>query len=249
MMLAPPEVSTPLIRPEDKTSEKSAERATFPEGGAARFADAREAGRALAPKLGSYAGAAGLVVVGLARGGVEVASEVARALGAPLDVLLIRRLFVPRGMESQVSAVSACGNLFVDGGLPPLEDGPGNAPGLFVADALAGLSKREKDCRGGRPPLDLSRKVVILVDNGILTGLTMLAGVRALRAAGASRVVAAVPVGSPAGGAAVGEACDELVCLAWPEPFGHVGLWYRVLARPDEGRIRELLEQSEGARA
>ncbi len=248
-MLAPPEVLTPLIQPEDKNLEKSAERAPLPKGGAVRFADAREAGRALAPKLGSYAGACGLVVVGLARGGVEVASVVALALGAPLDVLLIRRLFVPRGMESQVSAVSACGNLFVDEGLPPLEDEPGSALGNFVADALAGLSKREKDCRGARPPLDLSRKVVILVDNGILTGLTMLTGVRALRASGASRVVAAVPVGSPAGRAAVEEACDELVCLAWPEPFGHVGLWYREFARPDEGRIRELLEESERARA
>jgi putative phosphoribosyl transferase len=86
------------------------------------------------------------------------------------------------------------------------------------------------------------------VDNGILTGLTMLAGVRALRAAGVSRVVAAVPVGSPAGRAVVEGACDELVCLAWPEPFGHVGLWYREFARPDEGRIRELLEESERAR-
>lgn len=245
----PPEVLKPLIQPEDKTVEKSAERAPVPEAGRLRFADAREAGRALAPGLGSYAGADGLVVVGLARGGVPVAFEVARELRAPLDVLLVRRLLVPRGTGTQVCAVNACGNLFVDEGLPPTPDAPSTPLEHFLADALAGLAARERDCRGGRPPLDLARKVVVLVDNGIRTGLTMLTAVRALRALGASRVAAAVPVGAPGGRAAVEGECDELVCLAWPEAFGHVGLWYKDFARPDEGRIRELLEQSERARA
>ena len=237
-----------MIQPEDKTVEKSAERVGVPRARALRFADAREAGRALAPKLDSYAGADGLVVVGLAHGGVPVAFEVARALGATLDVLLIRRLLVPQGMESQVCAVSACGNLFVDEGLPPGRDAPETPLEHFVADALAGLAARERDCRGARPPLDLARKVVILVDNGIFTGTTMWAGVRALRACGAARVAAAVPVCAPEGRALVEESCDELVCLAWPEPFGHVGLWYRDFRRPDEAHIRGLLEEAGGAR-
>lgn len=234
-----------MTQPEDKTFEK---RATVRKAEASRFADAREAGRALAERLESYAGADGLVVVGLAHGGVGVALEVARALGVPLDLLFIRRLLVPRGMESQVCAVSACGNLFVDEGLATTKDAPETPFEHFVADALAGLAARVGACRGGRPPLDLARKVVVLVDNGILTGLTMLAGVRALRASGAARVAAAVPVCSPEGSARVEGACDELVCLARPEPFGHVGLWYRDFTRPDEGRIRELLEESERAR-
>ena len=229
--------------------EKSAERFDAARASELRFADAREAGRALAPKLDSYAGADGLVVVGLARGGVGVAFEVARALRATLDVLLIRRLLVPRGMESPACAVSACGNLFVDEGVTPTTDAPETPLEHFVADALAGLAARERECRGARPPLDLARKVVILVDNGIFTGKTMSAGVRALRALGAARVAAAVPVCAPEARALVEESCDQLVCLAWPEPFGHVGLWYRDFTRPDEGRIRELLEESERARA
>lgn len=244
-MASAPGVLKPLIHPEDKTPDESAERHDVRKAGAVRFKDAREAGRALAPKLDSYAGADGLLVVGLARGGVPVAFEVARALGAPLDVLLIRRLLVPRGSESQVCAVDACGNLFLDEGLRPPEDAPRTPLEHFVADALAGLASRARECRGSRPPLDLSHRVVILVDNGIRTGLTVLAGVRALRASGASRVVAAVPVCAPESRAAVEAACDGLVCLAWPEPFGHVGLWYRDFERPGEGLIRELLEQSE----
>jgi putative phosphoribosyl transferase len=215
----------------------------------ARFADAREAGRALAPKLAPFASADDLVVVGLANGGVPVAFEVARALRAPLDVLLIRRLLVPRGAESQVCAVSACGNLFLDEGLPPRGDAPETPLEHFIADALAELAARVSECRGERPTLDLSGKVVLLVDNGILTGLTILACVRALRAFGPSRVVAAVPVAAPASRAAVEAVCDGLVCLAWPEPFGHVGLWYRDFERPGPADIREMLEQSEGARA
>ncbi len=216
----------------------------------ARFADGREAGRALASRLAPYAAAADdVVVVGLANGGVPVAFEVARELKAPLDVLLIRRLLVPRGPESQICAMDVCGNLFVDEGLPPQSDAPETPLEYFVADALAELAARARECRGERPPLDLSHKTVLLVDNGIRTGLTVLAGVRALRASGPSRVVVAVPVAAPESRAAVEAAGDEFVCLAWPASFGHVGLWYRDFTRPGEAQIRELLEESERVRS
>ncbi|HEU4597532.1 MAG TPA: phosphoribosyltransferase family protein [Pyrinomonadaceae bacterium] len=213
-----------------------------------RFADAREAGRALASRLGAYTATDDLIVVGLASGGVPVAAEVARGLGAPLDVLLIRRLLVPRGLESQVCAVNACGKLFVDEGLPPRSDAPETPLEHFISDALADFAERASACRGDRPALDLKGRTVLLVDNGIRTGLTLLAGVRALRAAGAVRVVAAVPVAAPESRAVAEAACDALVCLAWPEPFGHVGLWYGDFARPDAAQIRELLAESERVR-
>jgi len=214
----------------------------------ARFADPRAAGRALASRLEAYGGA-DVIVVAVAHGGVPVAAEVSRRLDAPLDLVLIRRLLVPRGTESQVCAFDVCGTLVVDEELPPRPAVPSNGLDHFVADALGELARAARACRGARPALDdLKGKTVLLVDNGIRTGLTMRSAIRALRTLGPSRIVAAVPVAAPESRAFVETVADELICLAWPEPFGHVGVWYKDFARPGEEEIREMLEESERAR-
>lgn len=211
-----------------------------------RFSDLSEAGRALASKLEAYAGAEQLVVVAIARGGVPVAAEVAGRIGAPLDVLLIRRLMAPRGLDSLVCAVNACGNLVLDEQLPPCSDVPESAFDYFVADALAELARRERACRGATPALNLAQKTVLLVDNGIRTGSTVRAAIRALRVLGPGRIVVAVPVAAPESRALAESVADELVCLAWPEPFGHVGMFYRDFTRPDDDQIRATLKEAKG---
>lgn len=211
---------------------------------AARFADLRSAGRALATKLEEYAGRTDTIVLALARGGVAVASEVAKRLRAPLDVVLIRRLLVPRGPDAPVCAFSVGGAPFLDEELTPRPDVPACALDFFIADALDELARRERVCRGARPPVAVARKTVLLVDNGIRTGSTMRAAVRALRASVPARIVAAVPVAAPESRASVEAVADELVCLSFPARFGHVGIWYANFERPGDERIREMLEEA-----
>lgn len=208
---------------------------------APRFQDLRSAGRELSEGLASYRGAAGLVVLGVVRGGAVPALEVARGLGAPLDMVVVRRLFTPHGPHAPLCAVHAAGTLTLDEELPPRPAAPATPEDYFIADALEGLTRRARACRGERPPADLKGKTVLLVDNGIHTGSTMLIAVRALRRAGAARIVAAVPVASTEGAASVAAAADELVCLRTPEPFGHVGLWYADFTRPEDEEIPTLL--------
>jgi predicted phosphoribosyltransferase len=225
----------------DAHTATAAEAAELPRG-AGRFADPRDAGRRLASRLGECAGLEGAVVLGLARGGVPVAFEVARGLGLPLDLVLLRRLLVPHGILDPVCAVSVAGSLFLDEGLKA--DAAGGAQERFVAAALEEFAARELACRGRRPALALQGRSVLVVDNGIRTGSTMRAALRALRAQGPARIVVAVPVAAPEARAAVEPLADELVCLAWPHPFGHVGIWYADFQRPGEEEIRELLSQS-----
>ena len=205
-----------------------------------RFGDPRDAGRRLAAHLSGRADLADAVVLAVARGGVPVAFEVARGLGLPLDLVLIRRLFVTRGPLDPVCAVSVAGALCLDEGLAaaPRDD----ARTAFVADALEKFALHERACRGARPAVSLDGRRVLLVDNGIRTGSTVRAAVRALRTVGPARVSVAVPVAAPEARAAVEPLADELVCLAWPHPFGHVGLWYADFRRPDEEEIRRLLD-------
>ncbi|HST53049.1 MAG TPA: phosphoribosyltransferase family protein [Pyrinomonadaceae bacterium] len=214
---------------------------------AERFLDAREAGRELASELEAYAGRADSVVLAIASGGVPVGSEVAARLGAPLDVVLMRRLFTPRGPDEPVCAFSVGGTLLLDEEIPPRAASPSSGTDFFVAEALDELARRERECRGVRPPIELARKTLILVDNGVRTGSTMLAAIRAVRAVSKpARIVAAAPVASPESVEAVVAAAEEFVCLALPQPFGHVGVWYANFERPDDARIRETLERAAG---
>lgn len=205
-----------------------------------RFEDARAAGRALAERLTAHAGRELTTVLAVARGGVAVASEVSKRLNLPLDLLLLRRLLVPRGPQEPVCAANVAGKTLLDAELHPrIEAEP--VLGAFVADALVELESRARACRGGRPPTDLEGRTVLLVDNGVRTGSTMLAALRALSATMPARVVAAAPVSAPDALAAVRAAAADFIYLDTPDPFGHVGLWYTNFTRLSDDEIRAIL--------
>ncbi|MFL6335777.1 MAG: phosphoribosyltransferase family protein [Pyrinomonadaceae bacterium] len=210
-----------------------------------RFKDAREAGRALAERLGARGGGEA-VVVAVARGGVGVGLEIAKRRGLPFDLLLLVRLLLPRGPLLPACAASVAGAAYLDEEVAAALAADAHEPALrdFLAAAVAELDAHARECRGGRPALDLSGKTVILVDNGVRTGSTMLAALRALRSSAPARVVAAAPVAAPDALAAVRAAADEFVHLHTPVPFGHVGLWYREFTRPSDDEIRAMLEEA-----
>lgn len=206
-----------------------------------RFADLRSGGRELALRLDTYRGRDDVVVLGIVLGGVPVAHEVATHLGMPLDLVIIRRLLAPDGPGSQVCAVNVAGALVLDEELPTRPAAPVTPLDYFLADAIAELGRREQLCRNGRPPIELDGKTVILVDCGIRSGLTMEAAIKALRTKQPARIIAAVPVASYEGRTAVEALPDELICLAQPEPFGHVGVWYADFSRPGDDGVGGLL--------
>jgi predicted phosphoribosyltransferase len=211
-----------------------------------RFEDARAAGRSLAAALEAYGGRPDALVLALARGGVGVAAEVSKRLGLPLDLVCLRRLLVPRGSPEPLCAANVAGTPFLDGELSAaLLDGAQD-PALkhFLGDALAEFDAGVRACRGARPALDLAGKTVVLVDNGVRTGSTMRAAVRAVRSCSPARIVAAAPVADAEALAAVAADVGEFVCLASPEPFGHVGLWYRDFRRPADDEILATLAEA-----
>lgn len=209
-----------------------------------RFTDAREAGGALASKLAAdYAGREGAVVLAVASGGVGVAVEVSARLALPLDLFIISRLLAPCPSDP-LCAAHVAGTLFLDEELNPYA---AREPAFanFLAAAVAELEQRARACRGSRPPLTLSGKTILLVDNGVRTGSTLRAAARALRATRPARVVACVPVADAASLDSMNEMFDDFVHLASPEPFGHVGMWYANFTRPTDDEIRAMLEESE----
>lgn len=207
-----------------------------------KFPDLATAGRDLAPALSEYRGVRDTVVVGIATAGVPVAAELARVVQLPLELLIIRRLLVPDGAEDPVCAVSVAGTVVVDQRLEPQPLTPVTGMDHSIADGLAQLGQRERAFRGERAPFDLAGKNVVLVDNGIHTGATMLIAIRALRKLNVGSIVVAVPVGNALVRSVIEEKVDRIVCLAWSENFGHVGMWYQHLVRPTPEQIRAFFE-------
>jgi predicted phosphoribosyltransferase len=206
------------------------------------FSNLASAGRELAAKLGKYRQAENIIVLAIMSGGLPVAYEVANFLGAPLDLLIIRRLLAPDGPGSQLCAVSIAGTMVVDPNLPKRPADPSTPIDHFMEQAIAELGRREQQCRRRRPPIDLRSKIVILVDCGIRTGSTMQAAIAALRTLHPAQIIAAVPVSSNDGHSAVTAIADEVVCLARPQSFGHVGMWYRDFSRPGDDEVSQLFE-------
>jgi predicted phosphoribosyltransferase len=208
------------------------------------YRDRTEAGRVLAERLGAYADRPDVIVLALPRGGVPVGYEVARALHAPLDVFIVRKLGVPGHEELAMGAVAT-------GGVRVLNEQVVRGLGIpdSVIDAVASweleeLRRRERLYRGERPPPDVRGKTVILVDDGLATGSTMLAAVRALRQQQPARIVVAVPIAAPDTCELLRAEVDDVVCAVTPEPFYAVGLWYRDFSQTTDEEVRELLAQA-----
>jgi predicted phosphoribosyltransferase len=209
-----------------------------------RFRDGQVAGRVLASLLRHHAGDPRVLVLALPRGGVPVGSEIAKALGAPLDVFVVRKLGVPGHEELAIGAI-ASGRVLV------LNDDVVQALRITreVIDAVAAqegreLERRERAYRGDRLPVDPAGKVVIVVDDGLATGATMRAAVRALRDRGAERLVVAVPTAAPQTCDDLRHEVDEIVCAMTPEPFDAVGLWYEDFSQTTDGEVQEILERA-----
>ena len=200
-----------------------------------KFQNAAVAGRQLADCLDKYRRSTDTVVIAIANGGVFVGVEVARELKLPLELLFIRRLMAPFGPEQVLSATSVAGTMVVD---EELAQQP-TAPGMdhAIADGIKQLQERERFCRDNRPPLDIRAKQVIIVDNGIHTGSTMRAAIRAVRKLEVTKVISAVPVSDLHSRDVIEAAADEVVCLASRQNFGHVGLWYKEFVRPTNDQI------------
>jgi putative phosphoribosyl transferase len=212
-----------------------------------RFRDRREAGRLLAAQLGPYANRPDVLVLALPRGGVPVAAEVARALGAPLDVFVVRKLGVPGHEEFALGAIATGGVRVLNEDAVRALHIPDRVIEAIAAKEQQELTRRERVYRGDRPPLDVRGRTVILVDDGLATGATMHAAIRALRQQQPARIVVAVPTASP-------ETCDELkaevddvICATTPDPFYAVGLWYEDFSQTSDEEVRELLARSTGA--
>ncbi|MDQ3641360.1 MAG: phosphoribosyltransferase [Actinomycetota bacterium] len=210
-----------------------------------RFKDRAEAGRVLARALGHLAGRDDVVVLALPRGGVPVAHEVARALGAPLDVFLARKLGVPGHRELAMGAVASGGvRVLHQAVIDALSISP-EAIEEVAAREGAELARREQAYRSGRPPLEVAGRTVVVVDDGLATGATMRAAVTALRAQLAGRIVVAVPVGPPETCAEMAAEADEVVCVRTPRWFQAVGQWYDDFSQTTDDEIRALLALEE----
>ncbi len=209
-----------------------------------QFRDRVEAGRYLAEKLKDYAHRPDVLVLALPRGGVPVAYEVARALHAPLDVFLVRKLGVPGHEELAMGAIATGGVRVLNEELVDSLRIPDQVIEDVTAKELAELKRREQVYRDGRSAPQIRGRTVILVDDGLATGSTMRAATIALQQQNPAHVVVAVPV-------AVAETCDafrafvdEIICAVTPEPFYAVGLWYRDFSQTTDEEVRELLKQA-----
>lgn len=208
------------------------------------FLNRQEAGLRLAQKLGSYAHGGRVVVLALPRGGVPVGFEIASALGAPLDVFVVRKLGVPGHEELAFGAIASGGVRVLNEQLLSELPVPDYVIDGITAEESSELARRERAYRGDRACLEVRGSTVILVDDGVATGSTMRAAIRALRLHEPTRVVVAVPLGPLSACDEIELEADELVCLAKPEPFFAVGQWYADFTQTSDDQVRELLEQA-----
>ena len=208
------------------------------------YRDRRDAGRVLATSLRAHAGRPGLLVLALPRGGVPVAAEVAEALHAPLDVFVVRKLGMPGHEEYAMGAIAS-------GGVRVLDEQTVHRLGLSddEVDAVTRAEQRELDrrerlYRDDRPMPELRGRTVILVDDGLATGSTMLAAVRAVRAQRPARTVVAVPTAAADTCDMLRDEADEVICADTPDAFRAVSLWYDDFSQTSDEEVRQLLQQA-----
>jgi putative phosphoribosyl transferase len=210
-------------------------------GGTEPFRNRRDAGMELGDRLAKYKDRKDVVVLALPRGGVPVAYEVARALQAPLDVFLVRKLGVPQHRELAMGAIASGGVRVLNDYVVRSYRIPDAVIDEVAREEQLELERRETAYREGRPPIDLRNRTVLLIDDGLATGATMKAAVEAVRTRKPERIVVAVPVGSPETCREFADVADEIVCARTPSFFSAVGLWYRDFSETSDDEVRELL--------
>ena len=207
----------------------------------ARFRNRYEAGRQLAGALSHYATCPNLLVLALPRGGVPVGYEIARALNAPFDLMLVRKLGVPGHEELAMGAIASGGVRIVSDDVVAAFGIPDRVIATVAASEEQELNRRERTYRHQQPPPVISGHTVVLVDDGLATGSTMRAAARALRVQGPAWLIAAVPVAPPESCFELRREVDEVCCLATPSPFFSVGTWYHDFSQTTDDEVRSLL--------
>jgi putative phosphoribosyl transferase len=219
-------------------------RKTFVPNMETQFLNRAEAGHLLAEKLRSYANRDDVLVLALPRGGVPVAVEVAKRLDAPLDVFVVRKLGLPGHPELAMGAIASGGVRVFHGAVVNALRIPDEVIDAVSAEELIELQRREKAYRADRPPLDVEGKTVIVIDDGIATGSTMLAAASALRQLNAARIVVAAPVIAASTYSDMQRAADEVVAALVPEHFYAAGQWYKDFEQTSDEEVRDLLAQA-----
>ena len=209
-----------------------------------QFFDRTEAGQFLAETLSTYANRDDVVVLALPRGGVPVAAEVAKKLNAPLDVFVVRKLGLPGHPELAMGAIASGGVRVFNGEVVNALRISDEVIDAVSAEELIELQRREKAYRAGLPPLDVEGKTVIVVDDGVATGSTMLAAVSALRQLNAARIVVAAPVIASSTYSDMQRAADEVAAVMMPEHFYAVGQWYERFSQTSDEEVRGLLAEA-----
>lgn len=208
------------------------------------FRDRAEAGQRLGQKLKAYANRQDVLVLGLPRGGVPVAFEVAMMLNAPLDVLIVRKLGVPGHEELAMGAIASSGVRILNEEIINSLGVSEEAIARTAAQEQLVLECREWAYRGKRPPLSLSDRTVILVDDGLATGATMYAATIAIKQQHPQKIVVAVPVSAPETCNELSVEVDEIICVETPRPFHAVGLWYEKFPQTTDAEVQNLLKRS-----
>jgi predicted phosphoribosyltransferase len=208
-----------------------------------RFRNREEAGRVLAEHLRDYADRDDVVVLGLPRGGVPVAAEVARELDVPLDVFIVRKVGVPGHEELAMGAIASGGVLVLDEELVRALGINRDLLERVIARELEELERRENAYRGSREPPDLKGKTVILVDDGLATGSSMRAAALAVRKYDPAKIVVAVPVASEQTCNEFRDVVDDVICVITPDLFRAVGMWYDDFSQTSDDEVRELLSE------
>lgn len=220
---------------------------TQPRGSASRpgFADRLEAGATLATRLARFAGRADVVVLALPRGGVPVGYAVARALGARLDVFVVRKLGLPMHPELAMGAIASGGVQVLNHDVLAAHPVPPSAIAAVARAEQQELERRERTYRAARPAVPIEGQVAIIVDDGLATGATMRAAVQAVRARKPSSIVVAVPVGAADTCRELRATADAVECALMPEPFTAVGLWYDDFSQTTDAEVRDYLARAD----
>ena len=209
-----------------------------------RFLDRHEAGQRLALKLKGFENRSSVVVLGLPRGGVPVAYEVAKAIQAPMDILIVCKLGVPGHEELAIGAIASGGIRILNEDIVDALSIPETIINHVTEQEQLELQRREGQYRGDRPPLEIRDRIVILIDDGLATGASMLAAVRAVDPRHPTQIVAAAPAASVQAIRMLQREVDQAICVISPEPFEGVGKWYEDFSQTTDQEVQFLLEES-----